>query len=131
MAATGGPRGKDGGDMNQLLLDQILDSPRLPSLPSVAVRIIELVQRDDATLRDISDVIHNDPALTSKVLRTVNSSFYGLNTPCSTITQALIILGLNAVKTIALGFTLVNRLKQVEADDFDFVAFWKRGPPVS
>lgn len=112
--------------MNQLLLDQILDSPRLPSLPSVAVRIIELVQRDDATLRDISDVIHNDPALTSKVLRTVNSSFYGLNTPCSTITQALIILGLNAVKTIALGFTLVNRLKQVEADDFDFVAFWKR-----
>ena len=112
--------------MNQQLLDRILRSPRLPSLPTIAIDVIDLVQQRDVNVKQIAHTISHDPALTGKILRTVNSSFYGLSQPVSTITHALVILGLNSVKTLALGFSLVGKLKDAKADGFDHIACWKR-----
>ena len=112
--------------MGQDILDRVLSSPRLPSLPMVALEVIELVQQEDVSIDVIAETIQNDPALSSKILRTVNSSFYGQSQSVSTISQALVILGLNSVKTLALGFSLVNNLKENEDDVFDHLMFWKR-----
>ncbi|MCC7144977.1 MAG: GGDEF domain-containing protein [Phycisphaeraceae bacterium] len=112
--------------MNQELLDRILCSPRLPSLPTIAVEVIELVQRDDVTVRQIAQTISHDPALSSKILKTVNSSFYGQTTSISSIDHALVILGLNSVKTLALGFSLVSNLQATAEEGFDHLTFWKR-----
>ncbi len=112
--------------MNQQLLERVLRSPRLPSLPAIALEVIELVQQKDVNIRQIAATISNDPALATKILRTVNSSFYAQTQPISTITHALVILGLNSVKTLALSFSLVSNLKQAGAGDFDHVALWKR-----
>jgi len=67
-----------------------------------------------------------DPALSSKILKTVNSSFYGQAYSISTISHALVVLGLNSVKTLALGFSLVNNLASQGGEGFDHMAFWKR-----
>lgn len=67
-----------------------------------------------------------DPALSSKILKTVNSSFYGQAYSISTISHALVVLGLNSVKTLALGFSLVNNLADQGGDGFDHMEFWKR-----
>ncbi len=113
--------------MNQQLLERVLRSPRLPSLPAIALEVIDLVQQKDVNIRQIAATISNDPALATKILRTVNSSFYAQTQPISTITHALVILGLNSVKTLALGFSLVSNLnKQAGSGDFDHVALWKR-----
>lgn len=112
--------------MNQELLSRVLQSPRLPSLPSVALEVIDLVQRPDVNIKQIAGTIQNDPALTGKILKTVNSSFYGQSYSVSSITHALVVLGLNSVKTLALGFSLVNNLKTAGGEGFNHVEFWKR-----
>ena len=67
----------------------------------------------------------NDPALAAKVLRTVNSSYYGLSKPCPTISRAVSFLGLNTVKSLTLGLSLVDIGQSVEAG-FDLVSYWRR-----
>ncbi|MFW6060953.1 MAG: diguanylate cyclase, partial [Phycisphaeraceae bacterium] len=62
----------------------------------------------------------------TKILKTVNSSFYGQAHAVSSVSHALVVLGLNSVKTLALGFSLVNNLKDADGDGFDHFRFWKR-----
>ncbi|MEM9916138.1 MAG: GGDEF domain-containing protein [Planctomycetota bacterium] len=112
--------------MNEQLLERVLQSPRLPSLPTIALEVIELVQQKNVDIKQIADTIKMDPALSSKILKTVNSSFYGQAYSISTISHALVVLGLNSVKTLALGFSLVNNLADQGGDGFDHMEFWKR-----
>jgi diguanylate cyclase (GGDEF)-like protein len=112
--------------MNQELLKRVLQSPRLPSLPTIALEVIDLVQRQDVNIKQIACTIQHDPALSTKILKTVNSSFYGQAHSISTISHALVVLGLNSVKTLALGFSLVNNLKGSGGEGFNHFDFWKR-----
>lgn len=112
--------------MNHELLQTVLSCRNLPSIPAVAVRVIELTQDPDVKLTEIAATIQNDQALASKILRTVNSSFYGLRKGCSTISHALVLLGLNPVKTLALGFSLVSSVKKGLEDPFDHISYWRR-----
>lgn len=112
--------------MNPEILDKVLSCKQLPSLPAVAARVIELTSQQNVQIRDLADTIANDQGLAAKVLRTVNSSFYGLRKPCGTINQAIVMLGLSAVKTLALGFSLVDGLSKVRTDAFDMRAYWRR-----
>jgi len=112
--------------MNPELLERVLSCPKLPSLPAIAVKVIELTQDDKVSIKVIAETIANDQALSSKLLRTVNSSFYGLRQPCSSINQAMVMLGLSAVKTLALGFSLVASLAKDKSEGFDYAAYWQR-----
>lgn len=112
--------------LDESLRQKLLESPRLPTLPAVALQVIDLVADEHAHAEQIAAVIEKDPALSSKILRTVNSSFYALPRRCSTIRHALVVLGLKTVRTLALGFTLVRNL-QVDPDSgMDHFAFWRR-----
>ncbi len=112
--------------MQQKVLDRVLKSPRLPSLPTIALEVIDLVRRQDVNFKQIANTIQYDPALSTKILKTVNSSFYGQAHSISTISHALVVLGLNSVKTLALGFSLVTNLKKDGDGGFDHMAFWRR-----
>ncbi|MCX5661150.1 MAG: GGDEF domain-containing protein [Planctomycetota bacterium] len=112
--------------MNQKIIEKVLRSPRLPSLPTIALEVIDLVHQKDVNIKQIAHTISHDPALSSKILKTVNSSFYGQQSAISTISHALVVLGLNAVKTLALGFCLVTNLKDSGGEGFDHALFWKR-----
>ncbi len=112
--------------MNEQLLQMVLTCPRLPSLPSIAIEVIELCRHKDINIKQIAKTISNDPALSSKILRTVNSSYYGMRQPVSTISHALVILGLNTVKTLALGFSLTGNLKGTASDDCHMMQLWQR-----
>ncbi len=102
---------------------------RLPSLPAVAIEVLRLTQDEDVNLDEIGRVISRDQALAARVLRTANSSFYGLRRACTTIQQAIVYLGLNTVKTLVLGFSLTEALEN-PADNgakFDYQRYWQRG----
>lgn len=108
------------------LMNQVLGSPRLPSLPAVAMQLIDQVQQDDVAIEDIAQSIICDPALSSKILKTVNSSFYGQANTISSIQQAVMVLGLNSVKTLALGFSLVGNLTGSGDQGVDLMQLWRR-----
>lgn len=107
-------------------MDRLLASPRLPSLPAIAIEVIDLVQREDVSIDDLARTVQNDPALAGKILKTANSCLFARAQPAATISQALVMLGLNSVKTLALGFTLVSRLGETGGDGFDHMRFWRR-----
>ncbi len=111
--------------MSSTTLDAVLHNPQLPSLPAVAVELIEMTSRPDLDLRQIAALIETDQALSVKIIRTVNSSYYGLPRPCASINQAIVYLGLNCVKTLALGFCLVDSVDDDDGIGFDYASYWR------
>jgi putative nucleotidyltransferase with HDIG domain len=81
---------------------------QIATLPEITVKIIELVEDPDATASDLHRIIEFDPALCSRVLKVVNSSFYGLPGQIGSINRAIVLLGLNAVKNIAISASLAK-----------------------
>jgi diguanylate cyclase (GGDEF)-like protein len=113
--------------MNDSLADRIKSCPNLPSIPAVAVEVLDLAQKPEVDMAEIARVISKDPALSGKLLRTVNSSFYARSQAVGTINQALVILGLQSVKTLVLGFSLVTNLSKIKGKEkgFKHLAYWK------
>lgn len=111
--------------MPSINLEQVLTCPNLPSLPAVAIEVLNLASKRNVDLNQIASAIQNDPALCVRILKTVNSSFYGLSKPCPTMTRALAYLGLNTVKSLVLGFSLVDWVGSGEEMD-DLQDFWQR-----
>ncbi len=108
-------------------LNKVLACQSLPSLPTVGVQVLTLTRDPDVSMDQIAKVIETDLALSAKVLKTVNSSVYGLKSPCTTIRRALNYLGLSAVKSIVLGFSLVESTRGLSGgDDFDINDHWRR-----
>ena len=112
--------------MDEDLLARIMSSPRLPTLPRVAFRILQLVQMPDVSIEELSNAIAIDPALAAKILKTANSGMYGRVRSVSKLRDAIMILGLRNVKTLALGFSLVADLQGASGSGLDYSAFWRR-----
>src|SRR5271154_6987763 len=108
------------------LVNRIKQCPNLPSLPAIAIQVLDLAAKADADIAEIARVISKDPAMSGKILRTVNSSFYGRSQHVSTISHALVILGLQSVKTLVLGFSLVTNLSKTKAKGFKHLVYWRR-----
>ncbi len=113
--------------MNQELLEQVLACPTLPTLPAVAVQVLELMQRPNVSMDALASIIQNDQGLAAKILKTANSSFYGVRRPAATINQAIVMLGLATVKSLALSFSLVTAVDQSGSGEFDYPSYWRRG----
>jgi HD-like signal output (HDOD) protein len=94
--------------MNDTLIAKIKQCPTLPSLPKVAIDILSLAEDPDVALPSLARIVSQDPALVAKILKTVNSSFYGLAHTVSSVEHAVVVLGLEGVKTIVLGFALIS-----------------------
>jgi diguanylate cyclase (GGDEF)-like protein len=112
--------------MNQQLVDRIRQCQNLPSLPAIAMQVLDLAQRADVGIAEIAQIISRDPALSGKILRTVNSSFYARSQQIGTVSHAVTILGLQSVKTLVLGFSLVSNLTAKKGKGFKHLNYWKR-----
>jgi len=80
----------------------------IATLPEITLKIIDLVEDPTSTAQDLHQVITNDPALCSRILKVVNSSFYGLPGQIGSINRGIVLLGLNAVKNIAIATSLTK-----------------------
>jgi diguanylate cyclase (GGDEF)-like protein len=108
-------------------IDDVLnDEAKLPSLPAIAVRIINAVKTDEASLSELSKIVSSDPAIAARILKVSNSSFYSLPQKCDTIQKALTILGTEALKNIALSFVIVQSMQSTNGEGFDYKFFWQR-----
>ncbi|MBM4111765.1 MAG: HDOD domain-containing protein [Phycisphaerae bacterium] len=114
--------------MLDVRLEEVLSEARLPSMPAVARRILSITESGHATIPEIAEVIELDQALVVRLLRTVNSSYYALPRPCANISQAATLLGLRAVRSIVLGFSLARTLDGGDDREIDFPwrSYWRR-----
>jgi diguanylate cyclase (GGDEF)-like protein len=97
----------------------------LPTIPAIALEVLRLSREENIDLKEIAGVIARDVALSGRILSVVNSAYYGLPRKVSTIGQAVVMLGMASVKTLALGFSLADSLKAKGKSDADLPAFWR------
>lgn len=84
------------------------ESERIPTLPAVMGRLIDVYSTNDYNLGDVVDVIEHDPAISARVLRLANSFFYGLTGEVNTVGGAAMLLGSSAIQGLALGASLLK-----------------------
>ena len=108
------------------LLQCILKSDELPTLPTVASKLITLTSREDATLADIGELVSQDISLSAKILKVSNSAFYSFPQQIGSIQQAVSILGMNAVRSLVLSFSFLTIKAGKVESRFNFQAFWER-----
>ncbi|GAB4160766.1 MAG: HDOD domain-containing protein [Planctomycetota bacterium] len=90
-------------------LEEIIDSTvNIPTIPTILTEITAVFHSPDGSARDAAAIIEKDPAIATKVLRLVNSAFYGLQNPVSSITLACSILGLRVIRNVALQATVLH-----------------------
>jgi len=98
----------------------------LPTLPSMLHNINQMILNPRTSAKEVAQVISVDPSLTAKVLRVVNSSFYGFPNRITTISHAIVILGFNTIKSIVLSSTIFDVFRKgAKPTDFDRAEFWK------
>ncbi len=110
-AAGVNPPASSGGDaaaQGRIVEEAIQEISHIATLPEVTLKIIRLVEDPDSTAQDLNRVITNDPALGARILKVVNSAFYGLPGQIGSINRAIVLLGLNAVKNIAIAASLAK-----------------------
>jgi len=98
---------------------------RMPSLSTTVTKVLEVCNRPNTSPNDLNRVISLDPVLTGQVLKLINSAYYSLPNQITSLTRAIIMLGLNTVKNLALSTAILGNLKGGEAGDvMSMDAFW-------
>lgn len=105
---------------------KLLASSNLPTLPSVAVKIIAASKDPDIGLSDVAAIISKDPAISSKLLKIANSPLYSQRRSVNNLREALTLLGFNAALTISLSFSLFHSLKSSANKKCNHKGYWKR-----
>jgi two-component system, cell cycle response regulator len=108
------------------LLIKICDADNLPSLPAVALRVLQMTQEEDVSVNKLADVIGQDPALTAKILKLVNSPLFGVARRIVSLPQAMVVLGLRTVKVLTLSFSIIDSYGQRRVEWFDYKTYWRR-----
>ncbi|MGI6656391.1 MAG: HDOD domain-containing protein [Desulfobulbus sp.] len=85
---------------------------KLPSLSTAVAKVLEICSQPDPPANDLNRVISLDPVLTGQVLKLINSAYYSLANKVTSLTRAIIMLGLNTVKNLALSSTIVQTVNR-------------------
>jgi len=95
----------------------------LPPLPAVTRQLLAVMRDEDSSAEDVTKVLSGDGTLAAKVLKLVNSSFYGVPTEVTTISRAVVILGFTGIRNLALGFGTVEALSGM-GSNMDMTSYW-------
>lgn len=99
--------------MRELTISSIVNRVnQLPETPQIAFKVIRLLNDPDFEMDDLADVLSTDQALTAKLLKLCNSAYYGLSRKVTTVTEAIMVLGINTVKSIVLAVTTKNSMNR-------------------
>jgi HD-like signal output (HDOD) protein len=108
--------------IDQRIRDYVL---RMPGFSRTVTKVLEVCNRPVTSSHDLNRVISLDPVLTGRVLKLVNSAYYSLGQEVTSMTYAIILLGLNTVKNLALGTAIIESIGGVNTDHgLSMDAFW-------
>ena len=113
------------GMLSALAYGRLKNANRLPSAPDTAVQLMTITQNDDYSMDDVVNVIQQDPAMTARIMQHANSSYVGLRIPADSLKRAILPLGLQTVRSLALAFSLVSENRTGTCATFDYDLYWK------
>lgn len=114
-------------DIKEKVMQMVESGDVIPAGSMVMTRISSLCRDPDATARDLAKVIQLDGSLATRVLRQVNSSYYGLSSKIKTVTHAVVILGFQEVKHLALSIPVAEFYqKQNKNAGIDIDVLWEQ-----
>lgn len=97
----------------------------LPPLSPTATRLLEVVADPEVDVDCLSGIICQDPGLSARILGLANSAYFGQSSPINTVREAIIrVLGLNMVKSLALGIAVAGAFDTSACKDFDLHGYW-------
>ncbi len=109
------------------IVERFRANENLPSLPGVAVEVLALTEQPDCTIDQLANVIQNDPAITARILKIINSPLFGVAKGITSIKQASTLLGMRKLRIMALSFSIVQAIRRPEGDGaFDYEAYWRQ-----
>jgi two-component system cell cycle response regulator len=97
---------------------------RLPTPSGLALAIMQLLQKKDATVLELADLVKGDPALTARILSFANSAAFGARRPVATVHDAVLMMGMNSVRNFALSLSLINNHRDGHCTGFDYPIYW-------
>ncbi|MBU1190127.1 MAG: HDOD domain-containing protein [Gammaproteobacteria bacterium] len=105
----------------------VQDILMLPPLPSIAYKLLELVEQEDTNIADLAALIEQDPGLAARIIGIANSAYYARPTEICSVTEAIVrVLGLNLVRGIAIGIALSKPFDASACADFQLDRYWYR-----
>lgn len=113
-------------DPQALVSHAINNIASLGTLPEVTAQIVKVVEDKNSSAQQLHKIVSHDPALVARVLKVVNSAFYGLPGQVASVDRAIVMLGLNAVKNIAVAASLGQMFRGVKlCDGYTAKDLWK------
>ncbi|HZK57101.1 MAG TPA: HDOD domain-containing protein [Clostridia bacterium] len=114
--------------MTKVTLEEIIRRVKdIPTLPNITNEIMRLTEDPDSTVRDIENVIMKDQSLTARILRLANSAYYGYPRRISTISEASVLLGFQAIRSITLTASVGGLLvREVPGYGLEKNELWKQ-----
>ncbi|MDY6852527.1 MAG: HDOD domain-containing protein [Thermodesulfobacteriota bacterium] len=104
----------------------------LPTLPTIAMEVNQMLNDYDISIHVLSKTIERDQSITFKILKLVNSAFFGLPSKVSTISHAVILLGFNSVRNAVVSVSVIDTFSQKKAlRGFDVTDFWSHSVAVA
>lgn len=111
--------------MTEVSLEKLARSIKsIPTLPEVYCKVSDMLENPKVSASAVAEVISRDPSLTAKLLKMVNSAFYGLPQQVSTLTHALVLMGFSTVKSLILTMGLTDIFKPSRNENFSRADFW-------
>ncbi len=108
------------------LLKKVHEGIDLPTLSPIAAKVIRLASDEKTSAQQLASVITLDPALTAKLLKLVNSPLYGFKKEITTLSQAVALLGMKAVRTMSLCISIFDAFPTGAKEGLDYNDFWQR-----
>ncbi|MGC8738682.1 MAG: HDOD domain-containing protein [Candidatus Hydrogenedens sp.] len=105
------------------ILKKLEMSEDLPTLPVVMTKLIDAINDENSSAEDLTKIMENDPAISARVLKLANSAFYGLRFKVDNLKRAIVVLGFETVRMLALSTTILDLFttkKQLAIDPKDF-----------
>jgi putative nucleotidyltransferase with HDIG domain len=98
----------------------------MPSLPTSVTKVLEICNNPQTSPADLNHVISLDPVLVGRVLKLINSAYYGLGQQVTNLARAIIMLGMNTVKNLALSSAVLGSLSSKKSSPgLDMEGFWR------
>src|SRR3954462_527732 len=109
-----------------VVISKVQNCARLPSLRSIDSALRELLNADQRYTSQISEVIRRDPSLTARLLRLVNSVYYGLTSPVNSIEEAVFYLGIRQIRQLAVVTPVIEDFHRLAGNTlFPWREFWQ------
>ncbi len=96
----------------------------LPSMPAICMEVMEAVQAPEASIQNVADIIARDLGMAAKMLQMVNSAFFGLCRRVTDIRDAVVLLGLDAIKSLVLSVNVFSAFNKEKLSGLDFDGLW-------